>query len=128
MHEFATAQKIVRTVVSVALRNNAKVINEIELELGELTFVNPDQLKFVFKIAADKSIAKDSVLNIVKKPGSIKCKDCGYEGGLKYEEDRPEFHSMAALFTLDCPKCKSRTSLLIGTDICPECKTKIEKY
>ena len=114
MHEFATAQKIVRTVVSVALRNNAKVINEILLELGELTFVNPEQLKFVFKIAADKSIAKDAILNIVNKPGAIRCKDCGYEGGLKYEEDRPEFHSMAALFTLDCPKCSSKNTEIIG--------------
>ena len=114
MHEFATAQKIVRTVVSVAIQNNAKAISEILLELGELTFVNPDQLKFVFKIAADKSIAKDAELNIVKKPGSIRCKNCGYEGGLKYEEDRPEYHSMAMLFTLDCPKCKSKDTEIIG--------------
>ena len=114
MHEFATAQKIVRTVVSVAIQNNAKEISEILLELGELTFVNPEQLKFVFKIAADKTIAKDAHLNIVSKPGAIKCKDCGYEGGLKYEEDRPEFHSMAMLFTLDCPKCQSKNTEIIG--------------
>ncbi|MHA1301039.1 MAG: hydrogenase maturation nickel metallochaperone HypA [Candidatus Helarchaeota archaeon] len=114
MHEFATAQKIVRTVVSVAIQNNAKEISEILLELGELTFVNPEQLKFVFKIAADKTIAKNAKLNIVNKPGAIKCKDCGYEGGLKYDEDRPEFHSMAALFTLDCPKCGSKNTEIIG--------------
>jgi hydrogenase nickel incorporation protein HypA/HybF len=114
MHEFATAQKIVRTVVTVALKNDAKEITEIFLELGELTFVNPEQLKFVFKIAADKTIAQHATLNIAKKPGAIRCSDCGYEGGIKYEEDRPEFHSMAVLFTLDCPKCKSKNTEIVG--------------
>ena len=114
MHEFATAQKIVRTCVTVAIKNNAKVINEILLELGELTFVNPEQLKFVFKVAADNTIAKNANLNIINKPGEIECLDCGYKGGLKYEEDRPEFHTMAALFTLDCPKCNSKNTKIIS--------------
>lgn len=114
MHEFATAQQIVRTVVKVAFQNNAKEISEIQLELGELTFVNPEQLKFVFKIAADKTIAKNAFLNIVNKPGEIECLDCGYKGSLKYEEDRPEYHSMVALFTLDCPNCGGKNTKIIS--------------
>jgi hydrogenase nickel incorporation protein HypA/HybF len=113
MHEFATAQSIVRTVSRAAMMNRAKKITEIRLELGEFTFINPDQLKFVFEIAAKDSPAEGAELIISKSPGKIKCTKCGYEGGLKYTG--PEIHSTAAAaFVLDCPKCNNKGTEIIG--------------
>ena len=113
MHEFATAQSIVRTVTRAAMMNNAKTITEIRLELGEFTFVNPDQLRFVFEIAAKDSPAENAKLLITKTPGKIRCTKCKYEGGLKYSG--PEVHSVvAAAFVLDCPKCDSKETEIIG--------------
>lgn len=113
MHEFATAQSIVRTVSRAAFMNKAKKITEIRLELGEFTFVNPEQLKFVFEIAAKDSPADGAKLLITKTPGKIKCPACGYQGGLKYTG--PEIHSpAAAAFVLDCPKCENKGTEIIG--------------
>jgi len=113
MHEFATAQSIVRTVARAAMMNNAKKITAIRLEIGEFTFINPEQLKFVFEIAAKDSIAEGAQLIISKSPGKIKCTKCGYEGGLKYLG--PEIHSpLTAAFVLDCPKCESKETEIIG--------------
>jgi hydrogenase nickel incorporation protein HypA/HybF len=113
MHEFATAQSIVRTVTRAAMMNNAKKILEIRIELGEFTFINPQQLKFVFEIAAKGSPAEGAELVVSKLPGKIKCTKCGYEGGLKYTG--PEIHSSTvAAFVLDCPKCESKETEIIG--------------
>ena len=113
MHEFATAQSIVRTVTRAAMMHQARKISEIRLELGEFTFINPQQLQFVFEIAAKDSPAEDAKLIIKKSLGKIKCIQCGYEGGLKYTG--PEIHSsIAAQFVLDCPKCDSKETEIIG--------------
>ena len=113
MHEFATAQSIVRTVSRAAMMNQAKKISEIRLELGEFTFINPEQLKFVFEIAAKDSVAEGAQLIISKSPGKIKCTKCGYEGGLKYLG--PEIHSpLTVSFVLDCPKCESKETEIVG--------------
>jgi hydrogenase nickel incorporation protein HypA/HybF len=93
--------------------NKAKQITEIRLELGEFTFVNPDQLRFVFEIAAKDSIAEGAELIVTKMPGKIRCTKCGYEGGLKYTG--PEIHSsVAAQFVLDCPECDSKDTEIAG--------------
>jgi len=114
MHEFGTAQQIVKTVMRVAAKNNVKVIKEINIELGQFTFVNPDQLKFVFKIASDGiELLKDVNLNIDVISGKIKCADCNYDGPLKNVqeiEDNPELHKVALNFMLDCPKCDSKNT------------------
>ncbi len=113
MHEFATAQSIVKTVSRAALMNNAKRITEIRLEIGEFTFINPDQLQFVFEIAAKDSPAEGAKLVVTKSPGKIRCTKCGYEGGLKYAG--PEVHSPTAIqFVLDCPKCESKETEIVG--------------
>jgi len=113
MHEFATAQNIVRVVTRAAMMNNAKKISEIRLEIGEFTFINPQQLQFVFEIAAKDSPAEGAALIISRTLGKIKCTKCGYEGGLKYSG--PEIHSsVMAAFVLDCPKCESKDTEIIG--------------
>ena len=115
MHEFSTAQNIARVCVRVAMQNNAKKITQINLEIGEFTFINPDQLRFVFKIAAQgNDVVKDAYLNITKMPGAIRCNKCGYEGAVTIEED-PKYHTIRNLtFGLDCPKCKNNNTELIG--------------
>ena len=93
--------------------NNARKITEIRLEIGEFTFINPQQLQFVFEIAAKDSLAEGAQLVITKTPGKIKCSKCGYAGGLKYTGE--EIHSTTAIqFVLDCPKCESKETEIIG--------------
>ena len=44
MHEFSIAQSIVETVIKVAQDNGASQILGVNLEVGEVAFVNVDQL------------------------------------------------------------------------------------
>ena len=88
LHELSTAVSIVETVTRVAEANNVKKILEINVEIGQFTFINPEQLRFLFEIAADKTPLKDSKLNISIVSGKIHCNDCGYSGDVISEEDQ----------------------------------------
>ncbi|MFQ6136676.1 MAG: hydrogenase maturation nickel metallochaperone HypA [Candidatus Hydrothermarchaeales archaeon] len=101
MHEFFVATEIVNTVLHSIEGHKVKKVLNIELEVGELTSVNPEQLKFCFDAATKETSLEGSELNIIKKAASIKCNSCSYRGTLK----TPQIH----LWRIDfiCPKCES---------------------
>lgn len=115
MHEFSTAVSIVETVTRVAEANNVKKILEINVEIGQFTFINPDQLRFLFEIASDNTPLKGSKLNIIIVPGRLHCNDCGYSGDAVTEEDQKKAHLLPLVgFTAKCPKCNSGNTEIIG--------------
>lgn len=115
VHELSTAVSIVETVTRVAEANNVKNILEINVEIGQFTFINPDQLRFLFEIAADKTPLKNSKLNILTVPGKLHCNDCGYSGDAISEEDQKKAHLFPLVgFTAKCPKCNSGNTEIIG--------------
>jgi len=63
MHEFSMAQQIFSIVMKVAKENNVKKILEINIEVGQLTFLNPDQLKFALKVLSEDTIAQDAKID-----------------------------------------------------------------
>jgi len=101
MHEYSVAMGVYETVLDVALKNNATRVISIDLELGELTLINPAQLSFCFEVVAKESLLEGADLNIIKIPPKIRCK-CGYEGLL----DTKKRHILHGLtHTLCCPEC-----------------------
>ena len=46
MHELSMADAMVKTVLDVAEKNDATEIIEVTIEVGKLTMLNPEQLKF----------------------------------------------------------------------------------
>ncbi|MFB0560111.1 MAG: hydrogenase maturation nickel metallochaperone HypA [Candidatus Lokiarchaeia archaeon] len=115
MHELSTAVSIVETVTRVAEANNVKKILEINVEIGQFTFINPEQLRFLFEIAADKTPLKYSQLNILIVPGKLHCNDCGYSGDAVSEEDQKKAHLLPLVgFTAKCQKCNSSNTEIIG--------------
>lgn len=94
MHEYSVAMEVYETVLDVALKNNAIRVISIDLELGELTHINPEQLSFCFEVVVKESLLEGADLNIIKTPPKIRCK-CGYEGLL----DTKKRHALC------CPKC-----------------------
>ncbi|MHA1238343.1 MAG: hydrogenase maturation nickel metallochaperone HypA [Candidatus Odinarchaeia archaeon] len=112
MHEFSTAQAILGTVIEVATRYNASEILEVDLEIGEFTLLNPEQLNFAFKVLSEGTIAKNAKLKIFKKPGKIKCNTCGYEGNVEDLSDASHYNIFSMSFR--CPKCGSTDTDILG--------------
>ncbi|MBD3228678.1 MAG: hydrogenase maturation nickel metallochaperone HypA, partial [Candidatus Lokiarchaeota archaeon] len=100
---FGTAQQIVRTITRVGLQNGASKITAVHLEIGALTFLVPDQLKFSFDIASKGTIAEGARFEITRINAVLRCNKCGYEGevDLDFSGDASEME----VNLTDCPKC-----------------------
>ena len=93
MHEFSTMQSIVETIVEEAKKIGAKKVTKVYLEIGELTFLGDEQMRFAFDILKEKTIMEDAELILKKIKARIRCK-CGYEGEIRYSE-KNEFHHLS---------------------------------
>lgn len=123
MHELSTTKSILDTVVSVAEEHHAKKVLEVNLEIGDLTFLNVDQIKFWFEILSESTIAKGAVLNVNNIPIRVKCLDCSYEGETGYFGE--EIHSLELLSNFALPlKCKNCGSINISVISGKECMIK----
>lgn len=96
-------QSILGTILRVAEEHGAERVAEVNMEVGELTFLNPEQLRFSFKVLSEKTIAEGAVLNIKRVKPKIRCLDCGYEGPSKY--DGSEYHALDIPIILRCGSC-----------------------
>jgi hydrogenase nickel incorporation protein HypA/HybF len=112
MHEFSAACAIVDAALQAAESYNVKRITGVNVEVGEFTFLVPEQLQFNFEIASQKTLAEGAKLNISLVRGQIKCDDCGYEGEAQNEEDLPP--EVAVFATLKCPSCQSSATTITG--------------
>ncbi|UCH03516.1 MAG: hydrogenase maturation nickel metallochaperone HypA [Candidatus Thorarchaeota archaeon] len=112
MHEFSAACAIVDAALQAAESYSVKKITTVNVEVGEFTFLVPEQLQFNFEIASKKTLAEDATLNINLVKGRIKCDDCGYQGEAQDEEDMPP--EVAVFATLKCPSCQSSATTITG--------------
>lgn len=113
MHEFSMTTQIVNYVLEEAKKHNAKRVNEVYLIIGKLTFLGVEQVKFAYDLLVKNTIMEGSKLRIEEKNGVVKCSNCGYEGGLKYEDD-PVYHVPSP--TLNCPKCGDVVNIVGGKE------------
>ena len=106
MHEFSTMKRILETVLSAARSHEAESVLEVNLEIGELTFLNPEQLRFAFSVLSEGTLAEKANLHIKRIRPGIRCSSCGYEGYVGY--DGPEYHLLGFFpLSLRCVKCGS---------------------
>ncbi len=112
MHEFSAACSIVDAAVAAAESHNVKRVTSVNVEIGEFTFLIPEQLEFNFEIASKDTIIEGATLKITKVKGRIKCQECGYEGETRVD---PELPPQLALFApMKCPECGSSSTVIIG--------------
>jgi hydrogenase nickel incorporation protein HypA/HybF len=112
MHEFSTMSQIVRTVLDEAARHRAQTITRVVLELGELTFLGEEQLRFAFEVLSKGTILEGASLVLETKAVKVQC-PCGYTGTVNYEE-REEFHLTIPL--LKCPRCSEEVRIIQGRE------------
>ena len=113
MHEFSRTSQIVEAVLGEATKHNASKVIEVELEIGDLTFLSLEQVRFLYKVLTENTIAKDSKLSIKQVHGRGKCSSCGYDGPLKYLDD-PQFH--ITFPTFNCPRCSAPLQVSAGRE------------
>ena len=110
MHEFSTAQGIVETAIHYAKKNKAKKVKKMFLEIGELTFLNVEQLKFSYDILSKDTILDNSELVVEVKSATYKCMKCGASGKLGRIENEDHF----SIPVFHCPKCGGEIEILSG--------------
>jgi len=105
--------QIVENVLREAEKHRAKKVVAVHLIIGKLTFLGIEQVRFSYRLLVKGTIMEGSRLYIEEKDGVVKCGNCGYEGGFKYEDD-PMYH--VPVPTLHCPKCEGVVEIVGGKE------------
>ena len=73
MHELSMAEAMVKTILDVAEKNDATEVLEATIEVGKLTMLNPEQLKFLLDVLIESTLLENATINIEEVPVEIKC-------------------------------------------------------
>lgn len=101
MHELSIATNIVEFAEEFARDHQAKKINRIELEVGQLSGIVIDSLKFALEFAVENTVLEKAEIIISEIPGRFKCYHC------QTEFDKSVWYT-------PCPSCQSMDSELLG--------------
>ena len=77
MHEMSLAEGIVEIVESTARASEARAVRAVWLELGALSHVEQEALRFSFDVVKRGTVAEDARLEVVTTPGRAWCMPCG---------------------------------------------------
>ncbi len=122
MHELSMATSMVEAIVDTAKKNDAISITEATLEVGELTMLNPEQLRFMIDVIREDTILKDAEIIINMIPTEIKCDECGFEGQCEMDEEMDHLMAVAT-----CPECGNTRVHVIKGQECNIKTIKIER-
>lgn len=81
MHELGITQEIVAIVTERA--QGARILRVV-LEIGKLTAVLPDAIRFCFELCTGETAAEGAQLEIIEITAIGRCRDCGCES--KFEQ------------------------------------------
>ncbi len=76
MHELAIATSVLETITA---RVPGRSVCEVRLEIGKLSGVSVDSLRFCFDLAAAGTEAEGAALHIDEPAGRARCETCGEE-------------------------------------------------
>ena len=82
MHELAIAESVVDTVTQ---RLPGATVTCVHLEIGALSGVVPDSIRFCFDLATEGTPLAGAALEITEPPARCRCRACGAE----FQPDSP---------------------------------------
>ncbi len=94
MHEMAMAESVIQIVEETARKNSAACVRAVWLEIGRLSHVEPEALRFAFDVVKRNGLAHGARLEIVATEGTAWCMKCSQTVAL-------------ARFGDACPACGS---------------------
>ncbi len=68
---------VLDAVMKVAKEKGAKRVKSVQIVVGNLLMLNPEQLKFCYDVITKGTIAEGSELEIEVVKANIKCTNCG---------------------------------------------------
>jgi hydrogenase nickel incorporation protein HypA/HybF len=77
MHEMSLAENVREIIEDAAREQGFARVMAVRLEIGRLSSVEPEAMRFCFDAAMAGSIAERARLEIVEMPGQGCCEDCG---------------------------------------------------
>lgn len=76
MHELGITQNIVSIVNEYA---KGQKVRRVLLEIGKLSAIMPDAVKFCFDVCSQGTVLENAKLEIIETPGLAVCCQCGTE-------------------------------------------------
>lgn len=77
MHEMSLAEGVLDLVEYRARREGCHRVKTVRLEIGKLSGVEPEAIRFCFDAVASGTMAEGAALDIVEQDGRAWCFDCG---------------------------------------------------
>ncbi|MHA2028928.1 MAG: hydrogenase maturation nickel metallochaperone HypA/HybF [Candidatus Kariarchaeaceae archaeon] len=114
MHEYGIATILVEKIINEVNTNLGKRVIDVEVEIGEYTFLNFDQIEFCYETLIPDSILEGSKILMNKKEGRVKCDNCSYEGKANTLDQDDGIHF--GVLTFMCPNCDGYTRIVEGQD------------
>jgi len=74
MHELAITESV---VAGVSERVGDSKVTRVVLEIGKLSAIVPDAIRFCFDICAEGTALEGASLEIIEIQGRAECRDCG---------------------------------------------------
>lgn len=111
MHEFSTAQRLLEVALKAAEDKKALKIIELDLEIGSLTHLNDEQLKFSFKVISEGTIAEGAKVKVNYTPINTECRKCGHEYSFQAV-------GLEELVGISCSECGSSNIDFKGGESC----------
>lgn len=94
MHEMSLCESILQVIESESSRQGFDRVKGLWLEIGDLSGVEIEAMKFCFDAIKQRSLAAGAQLNIISIPGRAWCMQCGDNVSVKRRFDA-------------CPDCGS---------------------
>lgn len=94
MHELGITQEILALVTE---KSQGAKVTRVVLEIGRLTAILPDAVRFCFDLVSEGTVAQGASLDIIETPGRARCRDCGSEFAL----DQPYGQCACGSYNLD---------------------------
>ncbi len=76
MHEMTLAESVLQIVEDAAQREGLRRVRAVWLEIGQLSSVEPEAMRFCFDAVARDSVAEGARLEIVTTAGAAWCNEC----------------------------------------------------
>lgn len=101
MHELSLVYQVVKTVEGVMEEQGLSELEQITLDIGEMTDVVPKFIEEAWLVAKESTKFPSAKMKINVITATAKCVDCGYTDNVLG-------------FDYECPKCKSTNLKIIS--------------
>lgn len=83
MHELTLSCNLIEAIEREATLQAFDRVETVWLEIGALSCVEPEALRFCFDTVARRTLVDGARLEIVSVPGTASCRDCGAESAVR---------------------------------------------